>query len=83
MTDDSTSDIENLIALMAKLPGMGPRSARRAVLHADPKRGCWAKGHQQLTAGTELLIDLVESPTGQCLRPRLGRAGGGRKGSRS
>jgi recombination protein RecR len=38
MTDDSTSDIENLIALMTKLPGMGPRSARRAVLHLIRKR---------------------------------------------
>ncbi|MEP2715278.1 recombination mediator RecR [Pseudophaeobacter sp.] len=38
MTDDSTSDIEHLIALMAKLPGMGPRSARRAVLHLIRKR---------------------------------------------
>ncbi len=34
----STSDIENLIALMAKLPGLGPRSARRAVLHLIRKR---------------------------------------------
>ncbi len=33
-----TSDIENLIALMAKLPGLGPRSARRAVLHLIRKR---------------------------------------------
>ena len=32
------SDIETLIALMAKLPGMGPRSARRAVLHLIKKR---------------------------------------------
>lgn len=39
MSDDSISDIENLIALMAKLPGMGPRSARRAVLHLIRKRG--------------------------------------------
>lgn len=38
MSNDSTSDIENLIALMAKLPGMGPRSARRAVLHLIRKR---------------------------------------------
>lgn len=29
----SNSDIDNLIELMAKLPGLGPRSARRAVLH--------------------------------------------------
>lgn len=38
MSDKSTSDIENLISLMAKLPGMGPRSARRAVLHLIRKR---------------------------------------------
>jgi len=34
----STRDIENLIELMAKLPGLGPRSARRAVLHLIRKR---------------------------------------------
>lgn len=33
------SDIENLIALLARLPGLGPRSARRAVLHMIKKRG--------------------------------------------
>lgn len=32
-------DIEALIALMARLPGLGPRSARRAVLHMLKKRG--------------------------------------------
>ncbi len=31
-------DLENLIALLAKLPGLGPRSARRAVLHLIKKR---------------------------------------------
>lgn len=31
-------DIEALIDLMAKLPGLGPRSARRAVLHMIKKR---------------------------------------------
>jgi recombination protein RecR len=35
----STDEIEDLIALMAKLPGLGPRSARRAVLHLIRKRG--------------------------------------------
>lgn len=34
----STGDIENLIDLMAKMPGLGPRSARRAVLHLIRKR---------------------------------------------
>jgi recombination protein RecR len=31
-------EIENLIALLARLPGLGPRSARRAVLHLIKKR---------------------------------------------
>ncbi|WP_299673635.1 recombination mediator RecR [uncultured Roseobacter sp.] len=34
----STKDIDALIELMAKLPGLGPRSARRAVLHLIRKR---------------------------------------------
>jgi len=32
-------DIETLIGIMARLPGLGPRSARRAVLHLIKKRG--------------------------------------------
>lgn len=35
----ATEEIEALIALMARLPGLGPRSARRAVLHLIRKRG--------------------------------------------
>lgn len=34
----SGNEIDNLIDLMAKLPGLGPRSARRAVLHLIRKR---------------------------------------------
>jgi recombination protein RecR len=34
----SNRDIEALIETMAKLPGLGPRSARRAVLHLIRKR---------------------------------------------
>lgn len=34
----NTSSIDILIELMAKLPGLGPRSARRAVLHLIRKR---------------------------------------------
>ena len=34
-----TQDIDALIDLMATLPGLGPRSARRAVLHLIRKRG--------------------------------------------
>lgn len=33
------SEIENLIALIAKLPGLGPRSARRAALYLIKHRG--------------------------------------------
>lgn len=33
------SEIEALIGLMARLPGLGPRSARRAVLYMIRKRG--------------------------------------------
>jgi recombination protein RecR len=36
---DDTRDIETLIELMARLPGLGPRSARRAVLALLKKRG--------------------------------------------
>lgn len=35
---DAPKDIERLIDLMARLPGLGPRSARRAVLHMIAKR---------------------------------------------
>ncbi len=36
---NATKDIDALIELMARLPGLGPRSARRAVLHLIKKRG--------------------------------------------
>lgn len=36
---NATKDIDDLIDIMAKLPGLGPRSARRAVLHMIKKRG--------------------------------------------
>ncbi len=39
MASDATREIETLIEMMAKLPGLGPRSARRAVLHLVKKRG--------------------------------------------
>ncbi|MFC3118625.1 recombination mediator RecR [Jhaorihella thermophila] len=35
----ASREIEDLIELMARLPGLGPRSARRAVLHLIRKRG--------------------------------------------
>ena len=38
MKRSSGADIENLIGMLAKLPGLGPRSARRAALHLIKKR---------------------------------------------
>ena len=38
MSDGGGKEIDRLIDLMAKLPGLGPRSARRAVLHLIKKR---------------------------------------------
>jgi len=40
----NNQDIDILIALMAKLPGLGPRSARRAVLHLIKKRDIRGNG---------------------------------------
>jgi recombinational DNA repair protein RecR len=37
--DGAPRDIEALIEIMSRLPGLGPRSARRAVLHLIKKRG--------------------------------------------
>lgn len=38
-----SQEIEHLIALLAKLPGLGPRSARRAVLHLIKRRATLAQ----------------------------------------
>lgn len=38
-----SAEIERLIALLAKLPGLGPRSARRAALHLIGKRDSLAQ----------------------------------------
>lgn len=38
MKSTEGNEIERLISLMAKLPGLGPRSARRAVLHLIRKK---------------------------------------------
>ena len=48
------TDIETLIALMARLPGLGPRSARRAVLALLQKRGQLMAPLAQAMAGVAL-----------------------------
>lgn len=57
---DGTREIERLIELMARLPGLGPRSARRAVLHLIKKRG------QLLTPLAEAMRDVGASAR-ECL----------------
>ncbi len=56
----STRDIDALIQMMAKLPGLGPRSARRAVLHLIRKR------ELQLTPLADLL-QTVAATARECL----------------
>ncbi|WP_417810026.1 recombination mediator RecR [Thioclava sp.] len=54
-------DIEGLIALMARLPGLGPRSARRAVLHLISKRA------QLMAPLAEVMADVARNAR-ECAR---------------
>tara|TARA_R110002124_G_scaffold258331_1_gene424123 strand:+ start:999 stop:1592 length:594 start_codon:yes stop_codon:yes gene_type:complete len=56
----STRDIDALIEMMAKLPGLGPRSARRAVLHLIRKRAL------QMTPLSDLM-QTVAATARECL----------------
>ena len=47
-----SADIERLIGLLAKLPGLGPRSARRAVLHLVKRRESLAQPLAKVMAET-------------------------------
>ena len=51
---NDTRDIETLIDLMSRLPGLGPRSARRAVLALLQKRGQLMAPLAQAMAGVAL-----------------------------
>ena len=53
-------DIDALINLMARLPGLGPRSARRAVLHLIKKRG-------QLLKPLAEIMTVVGATARECL----------------
>ncbi len=57
---EATKDIEALIELMARLPGLGPRSARRAVLHMIRKRA-------QLMTPLADALHHVAATTRECL----------------
>lgn len=59
--NNSTRDIDALIEMMSKLPGLGPRSARRAVLHLIRKRAL------QLTPLADLM-QTVAATARECVR---------------
>jgi recombination protein RecR len=76
-------EIEQLIQLMARLPGLGPRSARRAVLHLVKKKEALMV---PLSAALDRAVDAVRiceicgnidtrSPCSICADPRRGEAG--------
>lgn len=56
----ATREIEALIDMMARLPGLGPRSARRAVLHMIRKRSL-------LMTPLADLMQKVAASAGECL----------------
>jgi len=59
--NSNNNEIDNLIALMAKLPGLGPRSARRAVLHLIRKRS------QLLTPLADAMFAVAQTAR-ECMR---------------
>src|SRR6202050_5353373 len=50
-------EIERLIQLLARLPGLGPRSARRAALHLIKKREALMT---PLTSALQVAIDRIQ-----------------------
>ena len=58
--NDAPKDMTELIELMARLPGLGPRSARRAVLHLIKKRA-------QLMAPLAQSMAMVAARARECL----------------
>ena len=50
-------EIERLIQLLARLPGLGPRSARRAALHLIKKREALMA---PLTSALETAMEKIE-----------------------
>lgn len=79
----SGPEIEQLIQLMARLPGLGPRSARRAVLHLIKKK---EQLMLPLSAALDRAVTAVQvcavcgnvdtrSPCGICADPRRSESG--------
>lgn len=79
----SGPEIEQLIMLLARLPGLGPRSARRAVLHLIKKK---EQLMVPLSAALDRAVEAVtvcevcgnvdtRSPCGICVDPRRSESG--------
>ena len=76
-------EIEQLIQLLARLPGLGPRSARRAVLHLIKKKdGLMIPLSAALDRAVEAVTECAvcgnvdtRSPCGICADPRRGESG--------
>lgn len=83
MATSGGPEIEQLIQLLARLPGLGPRSARRAVLHLIKKK----EGLMlPLSAALDRAVEAVtvcdtcgnidtQSPCAICTDPRRGESG--------
>jgi len=78
MAHQSGPEIERLITLLAKLPGLGPRSARRVALHLLKRRDALmtplaealAEAAQKITACSECGNLDVRDPCSVCSDPR-------------
>ena len=57
---EAPREVDALIEMMAKLPGLGPRSARRAVLHMIKRRG-------QLMKPLAEMMEAVAASARECL----------------
>ena len=77
----SSSEIERLIQMLAKLPGLGPRSARRAALHLikrpdsllDPLASAMAQASRSVTACSVCGNLDATDPCGVCTDVRRDR----------
>jgi len=83
MTETGGREIDQLIQLLARLPGLGPRSARRAVLHLiKRKEGLMVPLSAALDRAVEAVVECrtcgnvdTRSPCTICADPRRGETG--------
>ncbi len=81
MSGNGGSEIEQLVQLMARLPGLGPRSARRAVLHLIKRKdGLMSPLSRALQRALDAVVECAEcgnidtmSPCSICCDPRRGQ----------